>query len=139
MSMYPHLENSNAEATRRIQAIAARDPAFLIGQTARLLEAVKYNIYALDPDDIMQLISDFRHVSLAPLASLPLDELATELAKHITNPRLAAEIAEFETIEAVLLVVALDCFFADERNHPGRPVTLEALAPFFPVVGIDQE
>ncbi len=136
--MYPQLENSNPEATRRIQAIAAADPAFLIAQTARLLEVAKHNIYALDPDDIIHLISDFRHGSLAPLTSLPLNELATELAKLITNPRLAAEIAEFEAIEATLLVVALDCFFADERNHPGRPVTLEALAPFFPVLGIDQ-
>lgn len=136
--MYPQLANSNPEATRRIQAIAAHDPAFLIGQTARLLEAIKFNIYALDPDGVIQLISDFRHVSLAPLSSLPLDELATELAKHITDPHLSAEIAEFETIQAILLVVALDCFFADERNHPGRPITLEAVTPFFPVAGIDQ-
>jgi hypothetical protein len=120
--MYPQLENSNPEAIRRIQAIAAADPAFLIAQTARLLEVAKYNIYALDPDDIIHLISDFRRVSLAPLASLPLGELANELAEHITDPRLAAEIAEFEAIEATLLVVALDCFFADECNHPGRPV-----------------
>ncbi len=136
--MYPQLENSNPEATRRIQAIAAHDPAFLIAQTVRLLEIAKHNIYALDLDDIIQLISDFRHVSFAPLASLPLGELANELAKHITDPRLAAEIADFEPIEATLLVVALDCFFADECTHPGRPVTLEAIAPFFPVLGIDQ-
>jgi hypothetical protein len=137
--MYPHLENSNPEAIRRIQAIANRDPAFLVGLIGSLAEAVKYNIYALDPNDIEQLIADFRNVSLDPLSSLPLDELATKLAQHITDPRLADAISDFETIEACLLVFMLQLFYADERNHPGRPVTLEAYAPFLPVSGIDQE
>ena len=94
----------------------------------------------MEPADIERLIRDFRDVQFPPLASIALDELAsTKLAEHITDERLADEIAEFATIEAVALVVALQVYYADERANPGRPVTLEAYAPFLPVVGIDQE
>jgi hypothetical protein len=138
--MYPLLENSNPEAIRRIKAVATLDPAFLVGLAGQFAESTKYNIYALPPEEIEKLIEDFRHVQLPPLASLALDELAsTKLAQHITDERLAGDIAEFETIEAVSLVVALQLYYADERANPGRPVTLESYAPFFPVLGIDQK
>ena len=138
--MYPTLENSNPEAIRRIKAIAANDPAFLVGLAGQFAELTKYNIYALSPDAIEMLINDFRDVQFPPLASIALDEMAsTKLAQYITDERLAAAIAEFETIEAVALVVALQLYYADERANPGRPVTMGAYLPFFPVEGIDQE
>jgi hypothetical protein len=136
--MYPNLENTNTEATMRIKSIASFDQDFLLGQTIRLAEAIKYNLPAMSTEEIEQLISDFRHASFPPLASVALDELATELAKHITDEELATNIAEFTTIEAFLLVAALELYFADERRNPGRPVTVEAYAPFFPIKGIDQ-
>jgi hypothetical protein len=138
--MYPLLENSNPEAIRRIKAVATLDPAFLIGLAGQFAESTKYNIHALSPGEIERLIGDFRHVQLPPLGSLALDELASaKLAQYITEERLAGDIAEFETIEAVSLVLALQLYYADERAHPGRPITLESYAPFFPVLGIDQE
>jgi hypothetical protein len=138
--MYPTLENSNPEAVRRIQAIAANDPAFLVSLAGQFAELTKYNIYALSQDTIEALIEDSRGVSFPPLASIALDEMAsTKLAQYITDEQLAASIADFETIEAVALVVALQLYFADERANPGRPVTLEAYLPFLPVEGIDQE
>ena len=136
--MYPLIENSNLEAKFRIEAIALSDQGFLLGQAVRLAEATKYNIPAMTTDEIEQLISDFRHVSFPPLASVALGELATEMAKYITDEDLAAHIADFETIEAFLLIEALELYYADERRNPGRPVTVEAYAPFLPIVGIDQ-
>ena len=138
--MYPLLEDSNPEAIRRINAVAALDPAFLVGLAGQFAEATKYNIYALWPREIEQLISDFRNVQFPPLASIALDELASaKLAVHITDKRLADQVSEFETIEAVSLVVALQLYYADERANPGRPISVEAYLPFFPVVGIDQK
>ena len=131
--MYPKLENPNDEVILRIKQIALADPDFLLAQIGRIAEATKINIPALAKHEIEQLISDFRSVALPPLASLPLDELADFLATHITHNRLAKHIASFATIEAVFLVCALELYYADPRNNPGRPVTVEAYAPFFPV------
>jgi hypothetical protein len=136
--MYPKLQNSNPEAIRRIHAIAGFDPTFLVGLTGQFAEAIKHNIVALFPNEIEELIADFRHVEIPPLASLPLDELAGKLATHLTHEDMADQIAEFTTIEAVSLVIALQLYYADERLNPGRPVTLEAYAPFFPVLGFEQ-
>ena len=136
--MYPTLDNLNAEAALRIKNIALFDQQFLLGQTIRLVVAIKYNIPGMTTDEIEQLISDFRHVSFPPLASMALDELATELAKHITDEELTDHISSFETIEVVLLVAALELYYADERKNTGRPVTVETYAPFFPIEGIDQ-
>jgi hypothetical protein len=136
--MYPHLEYSNPEAISRIKAIAAHDPAFLVGLTGQFAEAIKHNIVALFPNEIEELIADFRYVEIPPLASLPLDELASKLATHLTHEDMAEQIAEFTTIEAVSLVIALQLYYAYEHLNPGRPVTLQAYAPFFRVLGFER-
>ena len=137
--MYPHLANSNPEAIRRIQALAARDPAFLVALIGSLTEAVKFNIAARHPEQIEGVISDFRKVTLEPFALIPLDQLPNELAQHVTNRRMAAAIEEFDMVEAALFLFMLQLYYADERNHPGRPFNLEAYSPFFAISGIDQE
>jgi hypothetical protein len=143
--MYPRLENSNPEALDRIKAIAANAPEFLPYLAVQFAEAMKYNVLALFPHEIEQLISDFRHVQFPPLASLALDELANTLAEHITDKDVADQISQLETSEAMLLVVALQLYYADERANPGRPfapktyAALKAYMPFFPVLGFDQK
>jgi hypothetical protein len=136
--MYPTLENTNLEAAHRVKSIASVDQEFLLGQTIRLAEAIKCNLAPMTTREIEQLISDFRHVSFPPLAAIALNELATELAKNITDEELASHIAHFETIEAFLLMAALELYYADERRNSDRPVSVEAYAPFFPLAGIDQ-
>lgn len=136
--MYPALENSNAEAARRIESIATHDPTFLIACTARLTEVTKYYIYPLSEEAVRSMIEDLRNVTLPPLALIALDEIGYALAEHLTNKNLAEELREFSAMEGYLLLVALELYFAHERANSELPVSLEAFAPFFPLQGIDQ-